>query len=355
MKILYLITKSEAGGAQTHVAQLCRYFKNNGHQMAVLSYPGGWLQAEAKKIGVEFISNEFFSNSLNPIKIIKAYIKTKKAIKYFQPDLVHCHSSAAGVYGRLVVRNKIRTLYTAHGWGFNVGVSWKQKYMAILVEKFLSRYCEKIICVSQFVKDLALKYKIAPKDKLKVILNGIELLPEKVFGNNVTEVTFVGRLAQPKEPLLLLQAVSQIKTKINVNVVGSGPKHLELEGYIKNNNLINVKMLGELSREKTLEVLRKCDIFVLLSKWEGMPLTILEAMSVGLPVIASNVGGVSEAVGVNNGILIDNTVDDLKEALQRLLNDLDLRLNMGHEGRSKIKTFFSEEKMFKEINDIYKI
>lgn len=355
MKILYLITKSEAGGAQTHVAQLCHYFKNKGEEVAVLSYPGGWLQVEAKKIGVDFFSNEFFSNSLSPIKIIKAYFKTKKIINDFKPDLVHCHSSAAGVYGRLVVRNNIRTLYTAHGWGFNVGVSWWQKYLAIFLEKFLSRYCEKIICVSQFVKDLALKYKIAPEEKLKVILNGVELLPEKAIEVDNFNITFIGRLADPKEPLLLLQAISQIKSKINVNIVGTGPKLDELTNFIKDCNLANVHLLGELNRIKTLDVLKQSDIFILISKWEGLPLTILEAMSMGLPVIASNVGGISEAVGVENGILIENNVFDIKEALNRLLNNSDLCRKMGQNGRLKIQTIFALDKMLNEVANIYKI
>jgi|SRR3989339_364212 len=355
MKILYLITKSEAGGAQTHVAELCRYFKNKGEDVAVMCYPGGWLQTEVEKNGITFFANNFFSNSLNPIKIVKAYLKTKHIIKEFQPDLVHCHSSAAGVYGRLVVRNKIRTLYTAHGWGFNIGVSWWQKYLSILIEKYLSRYCEKIICVSQFVKDLALKYKIASEGKLKVILNGVELLPEKTIDVDSFNITFVGRLADPKDPLLLLMAISQIKSKISVNIVGAGQKLVELDKFVKNHNLSNVHLLGELNRAKTLDVLKRSDIFVLISKWEGLPLTILEAMSIGLPVIASNVGGISEAVDIENGILIENTVFDIKEAVDRLLNNSDLCRKMGQSGRLKIQTIFSLDKMLQEVANIYKL
>lgn len=355
MKILYLITKSEAGGAQTHVAELCRYFKDRGEEVAVLSCPGGWLQTEAEKIGIKFLANNFFSNSLSPVRIIKTYLKTKQIINEFQPDLVHCHSSAAGVYGRLIIRNKIRTLYTAHGWGFNVGVSWWQKYLAIFVEKFLSRYCEKIICVSKFVKDLALKYKIAPEEKLKIILNGVKLLPEKLIDVDNFNITFIGRLADPKEPLLLLQATSQLKSKTSINIVGAGPKLEELTKFVKDYNLSNVHLLGELSREKTLDVLSHSDIFVLISKWEGLPLTILEAMSVGLPVIASNVGGISEAVGVENGILVENTMMDIKESLERLLNDSDLCRRMGQSGRLKIQTIFALEEMLQEVAKIYKI
>jgi len=354
MKILYIITKSEAGGAQTHVSQLGQYFKTQGHEVAILSYPGGWLQDEAEKLGIEFFSNEYFSNSLNPAKVIKAFLKTKQIINEFNPNLVHCHSSAAGVYGRMAVRNKIRTLYTAHGWGFNLGVPFWQKYLAIIFEKLLSRYCVKIICVSQFVKDLALKYKIAPVAKLEVILNGMELLPEKLISKESNiKLIFVGRLADPKDPLLLLQAVKENKFSVQVNIVGSGPKLGELIQYVKNNKLDNINLLGELSREKTLELLKLSEIFVLISKWEGLPLTILEAMSVGLPVIASNVGGISEAVSSENGILIDNKVIELREAIKKIMDDQELRIKMGNSGRKKIETIFSLEKMLHKINEVY--
>jgi len=355
MRILYLITKSEAGGAQTHVAELCRYFSSLGHEVGVLSYPGGWLQSEIERNGAKFLSNKYFSNSLNPINFFKALLKTKELIYDFKPDLVHCHSSAAGVYGRLSVRNKIRTLYTAHGWGFNIGVSWWQKILAILVEKILSSYAQKIICVSQFVKDLAIKYKIAPEEKFEVVLNGVELLPEKFLDNEKLDITFVGRLAEPKDPMLLLKAVEQIKNNFVVNIVGAGPKFSELEKYINSHNLTNVNLLGELDREKTLGVLRNSDVFVLVSKWEGLPITVLEAMSVGLPIISSDVGGVSEAVDANNGILIYNDVVDLKIALKKLIVDKDLRDRMGKNGRYKIQTIFSLEEMLKKINNIYKL
>lgn len=358
MKILYVITKSEEGGAQTHVYQLSRYFINQGYEVAVMSNPGGWLEAEIKKLGGKFYANLNFSNSYNPLNLLKSIVGIKSVVMDFQPNVVHCHSSMAGLLGRLAVRGSVPTLYTAHGWGFNNGVPFLQKQLAILGERFAAQYCDRIICVSKFVKDLALKYKIAKAEKFEVIYNGVEtnyLLSKKT--DNKIRIIFVGRLADPKRPLLLLQTITnlpnELKTNLEVLVIGNGPLKTELENYINNNNLYLVKMLGNLSREAVLLKLCHSDIFVLLSQWEGLPLSALEAMSVGLPVVVSNVGGLSEVINSNNGFLINNA-GQLSEVLSNLIQMEDLRKKIGDAARQSIIESYSIEKMLMRIEGLYK-
>lgn len=360
MKILYIITKSEAGGAQTHVAELCKYFKSNGKEVAVLSYPGGWLETEVEQLGIKFFANKYFSNSLNPVRVIKAYLETKKVIKEFRPDLVHCHSSAAGAYGRLAIRNKIKTLYTAHGWGFNIGVPFLQKWAAIFIERYLSKYCIKIICVSDFVKNLGLKFRIASEDKFVVVKNGVSIKEKSI--NSVVKkikIIFVGRLAEPKDPLFLLKAISglsnELKEKIEVLIIGDGPQKNSLENFIEIEKLDFTSLLGSLPREEIFVNLKESDIFVLISKWEGLPITILEAMSCGLPVIASEVGGIPEAVDKNCGILIKNSeINELSLALFQLIQNKELREKMGINAQEKIKEKFLVERMLTKTSDVYK-
>ena len=173
MKILYLITKSEAGGAQSHVYELCKYFGKK-NEVVLMSFPGGWLEDQSKDLNIKFVSNKYFSNSINPFKVFKAIKLVKNIVKEFNPDIVHCHSSGAGFIGRLTTRNKIPTIFTAHGWGFNIGVPFLQKQIAILAEKFVSKYSVKIITVSEFVRKLGIKNKIAKKEKFEIIYNGIK-------------------------------------------------------------------------------------------------------------------------------------------------------------------------------------
>jgi len=357
MKILYLVTKSEEGGAQTHVYQLSRYFISQGHEVAVMSYPGGWLENEVKKLGGKFYANQFFSNSLNPFNFLYSMNRVQTIVDDFKPDIVHCHSSIAGLLGRMVIKNCIPTLYTAHGWGFNIGVPFIQKQLAIWGEKFVAKYCVKIICVSKFVKNLAVKYQIAKEDKFELVYNGVETDRQFEYRNdNKIKIVFVGRLAPPKQPLMLLQAVKdlpdELKNNLEVLIIGSGPSKIEAEEFIKNNQLQIVQMLGNLNRQAVLKVLCQSDIFVLLSQWEGLPLSVLEAMSVGLPVIASDVGGLSEVVNGNNGFLVRD-YNHFFAILKNLVENKDMRKKIGDAARLSIVENYSVEKMLSSTEKVY--
>ena len=363
MKILYLITKSTVGGAQTHISQLSRYFSHKGNRVAVMSHPGGWLEKEERRLGIVFYSNKYFSNKPNPVDILKAIKEIKRAVRDFKPDLVSCHSTVAGFLGRIIIKNKIPTIFTAHGWAFTLGVPILRRYLAVLAEKIAARWCSKIICVSEFDKKLALKYKIASPNKIIVIHNGVEIsVNQRIYQRKsaLTKIVFVGRLGKQKDPMLLLEGFNELepelKNKSRIFIIGDGPKRKKLQDFIKGNKLEEkVKLLGGLPREEVFEILEKSDIFVLTSNWEGFPRSILEAMSCGSAVIASDVGGVREAINAGYGILIKKgDIRALKDALKKLLKNPQLTQKMGMSARERVKENFSLEKMFKETEKIYR-
>jgi glycosyltransferase involved in cell wall biosynthesis len=360
MKILYLITKAEAGGAQTHVADLCRYFVSRGDEIAVMSRGGGWLKEECKKMNVSFVINEYFSNSANPFNIFKAIKKIRKYCAEFRPDIVHCHSSAAAFLGRLAIKGKIRTIYTAHGWGFNIGMNPIIRHAVLLVEKFTAKYTDKYICVSEFVKNLALKYNLAPTNKFVVIYNGVA--PRMVWtnrnGHAEIRLAFVGRLAEPKKPELTIEALAtlsaDLKKKVRFTIIGDGPKRGMLERLAVDRGVM-VDFTGDLPRELAIQTISQSDAFVFISAWEGLPYTILEAFSVGLPVIASDVGGVSEMVTPDNGILIKtNQPQEISEAIRKIAGDPSLRESMRVEALRTVGEKFSLSAMLAQVESVYK-
>lgn len=369
MKILYLITKSEAGGAQTHVADLCRYFKNRGSEISVMSQGGGWLEGECKKIGINFVVNKFFSNSANPFSVFKAIREIKNYVLNFRPDIIHCHSSAAAFFGRVAVRGEIKTIYTAHGWGFNLGMNPLTRCAVLVAEKFTAKYTDRYICVSEFVKGLGLRYHLAPEDKFKVIYNGVnveetgadDLLIKdqaKILNkNSEINLTFVGRLAEPKRPELIIEAISllpqKIKDNIKFTIVGDGVKRGAVE-KLADERGVKVELKGALPKDKAMAELGFADIFVFISAWEGFPYTILEAMACSLPVIASDVGGIGEVVNEANGILVKNEIGQIQEAILKLVSDRDLRAKLGAQGKKIIKQDFSLERMCKATEEVYK-
>jgi len=360
MRLLYLITKSEVGGAQTHVVDICSYFKKKGYEIAVMSSGDGYLKKGCCDLGVVFEDNIFFNNSANPIKIYKAIMGIRKYVREYKPDIVHCHSSFASILGRLVIRGKIRTIYTAHGWGFNIGMKLWVKYPVLFLEKLCAPYTDTYICVAKFVKNLGLKYRLAPESQFKVVYNGVknqsQIMRNQSQQGERINLIFVGRLAEPKKPELIIDALidlpEEVKKHIKFTIIGEGPKRKFLKTFLSDKR-INIEFKGSLSRDRVLKNLKTADIFISISTWEGFPYTILEALSCGLPVVTNNVGGVAEVINSKNGILVNNEVGQIQEALLRLINDEKLRVELGEQARLDILEKFSIEKMLQKIEEIY--
>ena len=359
MKILYLITKSEIGGAQVHVMDLSRGMGSLGHSVALMCPSDGWLDKEFLKKNNNFYKNNYFDNTINPFKLIKACILIKKAIKDFGPDIIACHSSMAGVLGRIVslFYKTPKVIFTAHSWAFTDGAPIYRKILMIPIEKFLARFTDKIICVSMFDKNIALKYKISKEKKIAVVYNGV---PNRELRNLNKKETFklisIMRLDYPKLPELLIKAFSSINNiNLELSIIGYGKKMEEINSLINKLGINNkVKILDSLNKEEVIPQLTKADLFVLISKHEGLPITILEAMSVGLPVIASDVGGIGEEINESCGCLVENDIEKIKEAILKVTSNDSLRLDMSKNAWEKQREIFSLDGFIKETEKVYK-
>lgn len=374
MRILYFVTKSEMGGVSIYISQLSQDLKNKGNEVAIMAHSGGWLEDWTKENGIEFYPNNFLSNSLNPIKGIGVKKELLKVVNEFKPDIIHCNSSVAGYWGRSAIKNSLPTVFTAHGWAFTDGAIWWRKIVGNISERLISKYCSKIICVSENDRQLALKYRIAPKQKFITIHNGIDIENwETIYGKKDEEkrklegnpyskkirIVFVGRLASQKDPVTLIKAFKKLPSTLqeesNVFIIGDGPDKESLKKLIKNLSLENkMHLLGGMDREKLKMIYLSGDIYVLTTKYEGFPYTIIEAMSYGLPVIASDVGGCSEAVDSNCGFLVKRgDVDGVKNALAKLIISKELREKMGKAGYEKARKSFALTTMLQATEAVY--
>jgi len=359
MKIFYLITKSEIGGAQTHVAQLCHYFVKRGDEVMVMAGGTGWLQAEVEKNGGRYVTNKYLANTFNLLKLFKAGQEVKQVVGNFLPDIVCCHSSAAGLVGRLTIHNQVPTVFTAHGWDFAAYRPGWRRLLVRVAERLAGVYCTKIICVSNFVKELALENKIIEENKLAVIYNGIEL-PERVGRvrpeTEPLKIIFVGRLAKPKNPFVLVEAYAKLPVdllkKSELIIIGEGPQVDKLKNFIYKLKLNDkVKLTGSLPRSQMFSLLAESAIAVLPSSWESFGLSALEAMSLEVPVIVANVGGLKELAVNDSGILFDS-ITDLARALEKLLRDEKFRQELGKKGRERAQSF-TVEIMYKKTLSLY--
>lgn len=371
IKILQVITLSEWGGAQRVCYDLSINLNKDKFLVEVACKPGGLLVKKLKEKGIKVYEISSFRREISPINDFKTLISLYRLIKKGKYDIVHCHSTKAGILGRIAAKLAgVRKVYfTAHGWGFfNLEeYGWAQKLL-IFLERITARFSTKIICVSENTKQEGLKKNIAKEEKFLVIRNGISFkansAKEKVREKLKVEkkdIIFgmVGRFAYPKDPLFFIKVANEIVKnypQAKFILVGGGPLFEKCQNFVKENKLENnVFLLGEKNPQDTQELLISFDVFILISKFEGLPITIIEAMFAGLPIISSNVGGINELVkDKENGFLVKT--DDLNEIIEKiiyLIKNPQERKNMGKKSLTIAKENFSLDKMVKSYEKLY--
>ena len=247
---------------------------------------------------------------ISPLKDLKAIVKIRKIINKEHPQIVYCHSSMAGAVGRIAAFFKnCKVIYNPHGWSFDMtDCSDKKRKVYILIERFLARFTNKIITISEHEKQIAIENKICNPEKLEVVLNGVDVkaIQENIgmtkaelgFADNEPVVGCIARITDQKDPLLFAKVAGEIAKYVpNVKFVwvGDGELRQEFEEALKENSVFDKTLItGWVSSPHLYSY--AFDVSTLFSKWEGFGLVICEALAQGKPVVATNVGGISEII-----------------------------------------------------------
>ncbi len=364
MKIVQIITRSDnMGGAQVHVKDLSIELQKYGLEVHVLCGGEGPFLGEMRHCGIPVHVMPHLVRAIHPYFDWCAFWEVHRILKELNPALVGAHTSKAGWLGRLAAWSlDIPVVYTMHGLSFINTASRPGKHFYILVEKIAGLVSSRVITVCDYDQEFCLKHHILPFDKITTVHNGIPELPDCSDSGLVpavstpTKLLMTARLEKPKNHLFLLRVLSQLTQRDDwgLDLVGDGPLRAEVEEVILKLNLVSrVQMLG--ARNDVPQLLKQADIFILTSDWEGLPLSILEAMRAGLPVIASDVGGVSEAVedDVNGFLIPKGDAELLKVKLAALLNSKELRLRMGEASRKKFQKSFTISRMIEKTIPVY--
>lgn len=350
----------KVGGAQKHVEELAIKLKQDAHEVTIVTglYDASLWRLQEEKI--EVISIPAMQRAIHLSKDLQALWQLRSALKIIKPDVIAAHSSKAGAIGRLVGRFlRIPTVFTAHSWSFTEGVPPKKKLMYRQLEKAVQPLTTKIITVSEYDRKLALTKGIAPAHKLMTIHNGIVQLADqhtpKYDSLDYPLIMMVARFEVPKRQDALLAALMELpEVPWRIQFIGDGSLRPALEKYVTDKGFADrVTFLG--NQSKVTELLAQAQLFVLLSDWEGLPISIIEAMRAGLPIIATNVGGVSELVtDNNNGFLIDREDKELlKQRLRQLLTDAALRQKMGDASERRFLRNFTFSPMYQKTLYVY--
>ena len=357
MTILYLITRAEIGGAQVHVLDLLTNLPS-GFKAVVATGEAGFLcdQAAGRGISVRHVPD--LVQKMHPIKDLKALVSIVRLIRDESPVLVHAHTSKAGLLARLAGRiTRTPVVFTAHTWSFADGLPALQRFLAVPLERFAAWGGGKIITVSKSNRDAALQKSISREADLVTIWNGIPDVPYRAHPgtNEIVTLFMTARFAPQKDHALLLEALIGIEANWRLWLLGDGPTRSEIEQLVIQLGLQNrVHFLG--ARSDAPQLLAAADVFVLSTKWEGLPLSILEAMRAGLPVIASNVGGVAEAVtdGATGYLVEPGDAAMLRARIQAMFTSRDLMSTMGSAGRRRYDQDFRIDKMIHKTLAVYR-
>lgn len=355
-RLLYLITLPELGGAQAHVLELLKHFRNYYDVHFATSGPG-WLTNAAVELGIKTYTLPSLARSISIFSDIQASKELGNLLKRIKPDLIHAHSSKAGFIARISARFlSIPVVFTAHGWGFKPGVPNPRRLIVWLSELFASGLTERIICVSNYDRLLAQRHFLRDNGRIITIHNGLSDV-SAIADPSISppRIVMTARFQEPKEQNLLLRSFAMLnqRQQATLTFVGSGPRIAESQLLAQELGVSEqVAFLGD--RNDVANLLQSSQIFVLLSRYEGLPISILEAMRAGLPIIASNVGGVPEQIQHNlSGILVPNEISQIADALQKLISNIELRTDMGQVSRQRFLNYFSSEKMLNQTEQVY--
>ena len=380
--VMVVITKGEAGGAQSHVLALCEALQSRVNFSVVIGGPvaESVLGRALEALGITVIPLPDMVESLNPLKLWPAVQQLTALMVRHQPDIVHAHSAIAGVAARLAAhRCQLPVVYTVHGFGFKPEVPALRRTAASIAERTLAHWTEHMICVSKHERDLAYGLPIKPS-RIHVIANGIPSLTgptieatSNVQPNEETSsapeatpsatsqtrprLIMVARTKHPKRHDLLLQALAKTRDvlghELPITFAGDGPLTHVLKTQAAALGLNEITWAGDVADVPAL--LTQHDVFVLLSDHEGMPITVLEAMRAGLCVLASNLPGIREQINAyQDGVLTANTPDAVAEKLLQLVRDAHLRKRLGRAAQQTFESAFAAEPMAERVLQIYR-
>lgn len=362
LKILYIITQADGGGAQNYVLALAKHF--NGTVAAGVE--SSKLFSQAQDLGITTHPLIHLKRNINPYHDLLAVWEITRLIKKLKPDIVHLNSSKAGFIGslaKLFVKTKI--IFTAHGFVYSEPHSLPVRQGLILMEKLASLFRDFIITVSNFDRASALRHNLIAQNKIKTIHNGLAPLTflsrDKARNQlNIPQHVFVyGTLAnlyKTKGVDVLVDAVAKLPIEVRDKslflIFGNGPERKNLELRIKKYELSDtIKLAGNMPNAR--QFLKALDVFVLPSRKEGFPYALLEAMQAELPIVATKIGGNPEALGSSAVLIEPGNSEALFKALQHVFVNRQLLPLLSAQSLSQSQNFTSE-RMLKETEEVYR-
>lgn len=377
MKKVVLITEVMEKGVGKHIMDLFSFFLEDNQLDLIVLYGAERVEPQFQEMidihKDKFIKIEHLKRNIG-MGDIKSIFEIAKILKAIKPDIVHCHSSKAGLAGRIAAKlGKVKNVfYSPHAYFF---LKYKNKslkrFIFMLAEKFLSKRCTTYtIATSKGEREAFIKNKIDKKEKCILIEHGIQVLQvddrqiQEYKGNfkidkNQVVIGAMARLEQQKDPITTITVMENI-VKQNENVVciffGDGNMYetvLEKYNNMQESNKARIILAGE-TKEPELSI-AMMDVYLTTSLYEGLPYTLLMALGYGKPILATNVEGNKDCVidGINGFLFEVGDSINAEKACEKIIKQNGLLKQMGKESKKIYQQRFSMEQMKSTYQKLY--
>lgn len=374
VRVLHVHTLPVVSGSGLNTFLTMKGLDDRRYRAELACAPGGKLVSLVRSHGMGVTTFKNLVQPLRPLRDALAVLDLAVFMKRRSYHIVHTHNSKAGFAGRLAARMaKVPVVvHTVHGFSFHdEEAPWRRRVFK-QAERVASRWCDRLICISQPLVDWACREKIGTADKIVKIYSGIELDRFKPVADETawelrkrwgldeqdTVVGIVSKLWEGKGHEVLLKAfrgIRRVRNRARLVIVGEGYLAERLRALVDELHL-NGAVVFTGFQDDVAPAIAAFDVAVLPSLFEGMGRVVLEAMAMSKPVVASRVGGIPDLVehGVTGFLVSPGSVDDLERHITAILDDPHLGRKMGLQGRKKISNRFSAAAMVDSIERVYR-
>ena len=374
--VLHMITRLIVGGAQENTLFTAGLVDKNQYQVEILSGSQigseGSLIEEGRANGITITLLPELVRQVNPFLDSIALWKMVRYIRGRKFKIVHTHSSKAGILGRIAAKfaGVPSIIHTVHGWSFHDHMHPVSRYVYILLERFCARFTDALIVVTNRDQKKGLEAGIGKPSQYHLIRSAIPLEEFNPAHSNRDMIRqqlglpihapvlgTVGRFSNQKNPLewvKVAKIVSQEVSECRFLMVGDGPLRPQVESLLVEIGLKDKTILTGIRRDIP-QMMSAMDVFLLTSRWEGLPRVIPQAMSMGLPVVATSVDGSTEVIedGTNGFLCPSGDVNYLAERCLEILRNVELRQAFSQAGREAALRNFDLSQMISQIDALY--
>jgi glycosyltransferase involved in cell wall biosynthesis len=370
IRVLHVVTRMNTGGVAVLIGNLMRDYDTSTFEFKLAAgvcdaTEEDYLQAVARDIPAVKIAS--LQRAISPVRDLAAFFQIVRVIRQFKPDVIHTHTSKAGLLVRLaavITYPKAKRVHTYHGHLLDGYFSKFKTSLLIKTESMLAKRTHRLIAMGNQVKRDLLDAGVGRNEQYNVLFPGLVAVEQ--IAKDKARVSlgliqgdvyclYVGRLTQIKRPDRLLDVFAELKNRkveIRLLIAGEG----EMLDYVKtriSNEGLSVELLGW--QKDMSAIYSAADVLILCSDNEAVSLALIEGSQYGLPLVSTNVGSVQDIlIDGSTGLLTDLNQTALADAVERLVSDAQLRKVMGQAGKARAEQCFSLERMVQDHGNIYR-